>query len=267
VIAQVLLRRFASLFAAALFIGSQLAAQASAAEVRVMISGAFTAPFEVLKPEFEKQTGNMLITISGPSMGETPQAIPNRLARGEADDIVIVARSSADMLAKNGMVDPKSVVDLVHSQVGFAVKAGAPVPDISTPDKLKAVLLKAKSIGYSDSASGVYVGTQLFKKLGIESEVSPKARKIPATPVGELIASGEIEVGFQQVSELKPVKGITLVGPIPSSVQLITPFTAAISAKSQNVAAAKQLIAFLTSPKAYDTIKAAGLEPAAIAKD
>lgn len=264
---RVFTRRLAIQFAAVLLVGAKVAAPASAAEVRVMISGAFTAAYEALKPEYEKQTGNKLITISGPSMGETPQAIPNRLSRGEADDIVIVARSSADMLAKNGMVDPKSVVDLVHSQVGFAVKAGAPVPDISTPDKLKDVLLKAKSIGYSDSASGVYVGTQLFKKLGIESDVSAKSHKIPATPVGELIASGEVEVGFQQVSELKPVKGITLVGPIPSSVQLITPFTAAINTKSANPEAAKQLIAFLTSPKNYDAIKAAGLVPAAIAKD
>lgn len=262
-----LLRRIAVVSAAVLFMGARLASPASAAEVKVMISGAFTAAYEVLKPEFEKQTGHTLVTISGPSMGETPQAIPNRLKRGEADDIVIVARSSADMLAKEGMVDPKTVVDLVHSQIGFAVKAGAPVPDISTPEKLKDVLLKAKSIGYSDSASGVYVGTQLFKKLGIENEVSGKAHKIPATPVGELIAKGEIEVGFQQISELKPVKGITLVGPIPSSVQLITPFTAAVNAKSQNVDAAKQLIAFLTSPKVYDKIKATGLQPAALAKD
>ena len=264
---RALTRRFVVLCATVLLLSARLAAPASAAEIRVMISGAFTAAYDVLKPEYEKQTGNKLITISGPSMGETPQAIPNRLKRGEADDIVIVARSSADMLAKDGMVDPKSVVDLVRSQVGFAVKAGAPVPDISTADKLKDVLLKAKSIGYSDSASGVYVSSQLFKKLGIENEVTGKAHKIPATPVGEAIAAGEVEVGFQQVSELKPVKGITLVGPIPSSVQLITPFTAAVSSKSQNAEAAKQLIAFLSSPKAYDSIKAAGLEPAAMAKD
>ncbi len=248
----------AALFAASLLMGASPVSQASAAEITVMISGAITPSVNQLKGEFEQKTGNKVITVGGGSMGTSPSTIPNRLRAGQADDLIIIARPSVDDLTKEGLVDPKSVQDLVISKVGFAVQKGMPVPDISTPEKLKQVLLKANSIAYSSSASGLYIKNELFKKLGIEKEIATK--KISENG-GAGIAKGEAEVGFQQVSELKAIKEITLVGPIPDSIQLITPWTAAISSKSQNPAAAKEFIAFMQSPHAQEVIAATGLEP------
>ncbi len=118
-------------------------------------------------------------------------------------------------LVKQGKVVADSRVDLAESGIGVVVRAGAPKPDISTVDALKRALLAAKSVAYSDSASGVYISHEMFKKMGIEAEMAGKARMIPAEPVGAVVARGEAEIGFQQISELKPIKGIELVGPAP----------------------------------------------------
>src|SRR5438477_11305755 len=187
-----------------------LAATATAAEVRVMISGGLTAAFNALVPEFERTTGNKFSTAYGPSMGTTVKAIPVRLERGEPADVLIMVGYALGDLVKNGKVIADSRVDLVKSLIGVAVKAGAPKPDISSADALKRALLAAKSIAYSDSASGVYVSTEMFAKLGITEEMKDKARKIPATPVGEIVAHGDAEIGFQQVSELMPGQGTDL---------------------------------------------------------
>jgi len=196
-------------------------------------------------------------------MGDTPQAIPNRLARGEADDVVILARPGLDGLIAKGAVVKGSEVDLVRSRIALAVKAGAPKPDISTGDKLKAALLKAKSIAYSDSASGVYVSTEMFGKLGIADEMKDKARKIPATPVGEIVARGDAEIGFQQMSELKPVEGIDIIGPLPDELQKITIFSAGIANASKEPDAGKALIKFLASPAARGELIKSGMDPIA----
>ena len=201
-------------------------ATANAAEVRVMISGGLTAAFNALVPEFERQTGNKVLVAYGPSMGTTINAIPVRLERGEPADVLIMVGYALGDLAKNGKVIPDSRVDLVKSGIGVAVKAGAPKPDISSADTLKRALLAAKSVAYSDSASGVYVSSEMFKRLGIENEMKDKARMIPATPVGEIVAHGDAEIGFQQISELKPVPGIDIVGPLPRDLQKITVFSA-----------------------------------------
>jgi molybdate transport system substrate-binding protein len=144
----------------------------------------------------------------------------------------------------------------------MAVKAGAPRPDISTVDALKHTLLAAKSIAYSDSASGVYLSTELFPKLGIADQIMGKAKKIEADPVGGFVATGEFEIGFQQISELRPVKGIDIVGPLPPGAQRVTLFSAGIPANSKHPEAAKALIQWLASPAAYASIKKSGLEPA-----
>src|ERR1700730_5593547 len=180
-----------------------LAGSASAAEVRVMISGGLTAAYQALVPEFEKATGNKVLTAFGPSMGTTVNAIPVRLERGESADVLIMVGYALGDLAKNGKVIADSRVDLVKSLIGIAVKTGALRPDISSADAVKRALLAAKSVAYSDSASGVYVSTEMFAKLGIADAMKDKARKIPATPVGEIVARGEAELGFQQISELK----------------------------------------------------------------
>jgi molybdate transport system substrate-binding protein len=244
------------------FVGSMLlTVTASAAEVRVMISGGLTAAFDALAPEYERQTGNKLLVVYGPSMGTTANAIPVRLERGEPADVLIMVGYALADLARKGKVAPGSQIDLVKSTIGAAVKASAPKPDISSADALKRTLLAAKTVAYSDSASGVYISTEMFKKLGIEEEMKGKARQIPATPVGEIVARGEAELGFQQLSELKPVQGIEIIGPLPAELQKVTVFSAGIAAASKEPEAGKTLIRFLTSPAASAAIVKSGMEP------
>lgn len=236
------------------------AALSHAEDIHVMISGGLRAAYNALAPEFERETGHKLITVYGASMGDTPTAIPARLARNEPADVVILARAGLDALVRSGKVKPGSETDLARSPIGVAVQKGAPVPKIATTEDLRQTLLAALSIAYSDSASGVYVSTELFKRLGIE-QVSAKARQIPGTPVAEIVAAGEAEIGFQQMSELIPVAGVTVVGPIPEDVQHITVFSAGIPASSQSTAA-RDLIDYLASPKAWNALRQSGVEPA-----
>ncbi len=238
-----------------------LAGSASAAEVRVMISGGLTAAYKELVPEFERLTGNKVLTAYGPSMGTTVNAIPIRLERGEAADVLIMVGYALGDLVKQGKVVADSRVDLVKSPIGIAVKSGAPRPDISSADAVKRALLATKSIAYSDSASGVYVSTEMFEKLGIADAMKDKARKIPATPVGEIVARGDAEIGFQQVSELLPVQGIDIVGQLPSELQKVTVFSAGIASVSKEPDAGKALIKFLASPMASAVIVKSGMEP------
>jgi len=242
-----------------------LTATASAAEVHVMISGGLTAAFNALVPEFERSTGNKVVVAYGPSMGTTTNAIPVRLARGEPVDVVIMVGYALSDLIRTGKVAAESKVDLVKSPIGIAVKTSTPRPDISTSDAVKHALLAAKSVAYSDSASGVYVSTEMFDKLGIKDAMKDKARMIPATPVGEVVARGEAELGFQQISELKPVKGIDIVGPLPDDLQKITVFSAGIATVAKEPDAGKALISYLASPAARDTIVNSGLDPIASA--
>jgi len=236
-------------------------AAARADELKVVTSGAFTAAYLELVPEYERATHNKLLTEFGPSMGTTHNAIPIRLERGEVIDVVIMVAPALADLIKQGKVRAGSQVDLVQSYIGMAVKAGAPKPDISTLDALKRTLLAAKSIAYSDSASGVYLSTELFPKLGIADQIKGKTRKIEADPVGGVVAKGEAEIGFQQISELLPVKGIDIVGHLPPGAQRVTVFAAGIPATSKHPEAAKALIQWLASPAAYPAIKKSGLEP------
>lgn len=236
---------------------------ARAADVHVMISGGLTAAFKKLAPEFERTTGNKVVVAYGPSMGTTVNAIPMRLERGEPADVLIMVGYALGDLIKKGKVAADSRVDLVKSPIGIAVKSGTPHPDISTADAVKRALLATKSIAYSDSASGVYVSTEMFDKLGIKDQMKDKARMIPATPVGEIVAHGEAELGFQQISELKPVAGIDIVGPLPDALQKITIFSAGIATSSKEPEAGKALIRFLASPAARETIVDSGLDPIA----
>jgi molybdate transport system substrate-binding protein len=237
---------------------------AGAAEVRVMISGGLTAAYKVLVPEFERATGHTVLTAYGPSMGTTPNAIPIRLERGEPADVLIMVGYALSDLAKSGKVIPDTRVDLVKSPIGIAVKSGSPKPDISSADALKRALLAVKTVAYSDSASGVYVSTEMFSKLGIAEEMKDKARKIPATPVAEIVARGDAEIGFQQISELLPVAGVDIVGPLPPELQKITVFSAGIATVSKQPDAGKALIKFLASPAAKAAIVKSGMEPIAV---
>jgi molybdate transport system substrate-binding protein len=251
------IRSLALVFATTLLLSSA----ARAAEVRVMISGGLTAAYQVLVPEFEKATGNKVITAYGPSMGTTVNAIPVRLARGEPADVLILVGYALDDLIKQGKATADSKVDLVKSPIGIAVKSGAPKPDISSADSIKRALLAAKSVAYSDSASGVYISTEFFQKLGIADAMKDKARKIPATPVAEIVAHGDAEIGLQQFSEMLPVPGVDIVGPLPADLQKVTVFSAGIASVSKEPDAGKALIKFLASPAASAALVKSGLEP------
>jgi molybdate transport system substrate-binding protein len=240
-----------------------LSGTASAAEVRVMISGGLTAAYKALVPEFERLTGNKVLTAYGPSMGTTVNAIPIRLERGEPADVLIMVGYALGDLVKQGKVIADSRVDLVKSPIGVAVRSGAPKPDISSADALKRALLAAKSVAYSDSASGVYVSTEMFQRLGIADVMKDKARKIPATPVAEIVARGDAEIGFQQISEMLPVPGVDIVGQLPPELQKITVFSAGIATVSKEPEAGNALIKFLASPGANAAIIKSGMEPIA----
>jgi molybdate transport system substrate-binding protein len=174
----------------------------------------------------------------------------------------MVGSALTDLIGE-GKVVPGSRVDLARSFIGVAVRAGALKPDISSAEAFKRALLAAKSIAYSDSASGVYVSTEMFQRLGIVDEMKGKARMIPAEPVGAGVARGEAEIGLQQVSELLPVAGIDYVGPLPSGIQKVTVFSAGVASSAKEPAAAKLLIEYLSSPAAFATIKKTGLMPPA----
>jgi molybdate transport system substrate-binding protein len=257
-------RKFGAFAVMSLICALLTTAAVRADEIKVVTSGGFTAAYLELVPEYEASTHNTLATEFGPSMGTTHNAIPIRLERGEAIDVVIMAGPALDDLIKQGKVRAGSRVDLVKSYIGMAVKAGASRPDISTVEGLKRTLLAAKSIAYSDSASGVYLSTELFPKLGIADQIKAKSKKIEADPVGGFVATGEFEIGFQQISELRPVKGIDIVGPLPEGAQRVTVFAAGIPTTATHPEAAKALIKWLASPAAYAAIKKSGLEPANI---
>ena len=230
-----------------------------AAEIKVVSSGGFFAAFQSVIPEFERQTGNTIVLQAGPSMGETHDAVPQRLARGEDIDVVIMVGYALGKFVEQGRASDRT--DLAQAGIVAAVRAGAPVPDISTLDALRQTMLAAKSIAYSDSASGVYIKNEMLKKLGIEDAVKDRARMIPAEPVGRVVARGEAELGFQTMSEMKPVPGITIIGPLPAAVQKYTVFSAGLVTGSKVPDAARALIRFLASPATAKAITDSGMEP------
>jgi molybdate transport system substrate-binding protein len=238
---------------------------ASAADVQVMISSGFHGVYSELAPAFERASGHHLVTIRGPSMGDSPEAIPARLARGEAADVVILDGGAADELGKQGMVRSDSKVDLARSLIGMVVRSGAAKPDIGSVETFRSTLLAAKSIAYSDSGSGTYLSTTLFPKLGVAEQIAGKSRKVRGPPSGEpvaaVVARGEAEIGFQQVSELIHVPGITFVGTIPAEVQPAIFFAGALTRTVRQPEAASALIRFLASPEAAPVISKAGLVP------
>ncbi len=238
-----------------------LAAAAHATDLQVVASGGFAQAYKDLSGPYEKASGDRLQSAWGPSMGTTKNAIPARLARGEAIDVVIMVGDALDKLMAEGRLEPGSKVILANSPIACAVRQGAAKPDISTVEGLRQAFLGASHVAYSDSASGEYIKKELLDKLGIKQQMEGKAAQIPATPVGEIIAHGEADFGCQQKSELKPVKGIDIVGLLPQEVQLKTQFAGAIVRGSSHPEAAASLLRFLSSPANAATIEATGLEP------
>jgi len=200
-------------------------------------------------------------------MGDSPDAIPARLARGEVADDVILDGEAADELGRRGLVRPDTKVELAGSLIGMVVRAGAAKPDIGSVEKFRSALLASKSIAYSDSSSGTYLSTVLFAKLGVAEQLASKSRKVRGPPSGEpvaaVVARGEAEIGFQQVSELIHVPGIAFVGTIPAELQKVTVYAAVLTRSAKEPEAASALVRMLTSPEARSAILEAGLTPLA----
>jgi molybdate transport system substrate-binding protein len=233
-----------------------LSGAAGAAEIKVLSTQATEEAHKELVPQFEKASSHKVTTV----FTGTLDAL-KRLSNGEAYDLLIMARQQIDELSQSGKVVAGSRTDIARSGVGVAVGKGKPKPDISTVDALKKTLLAAKSIGYSTGPSGIYVVT-MFQKMGIADEIKSKLKQTPTGVfVGSIIASGEAEIGFQQVSELSFFPGIDYVGPIPAEVQLITVFSAGIPTGTKQADAAKALVSFVTAPAAAAVFKKHALDP------
>ena len=229
-------------------------------ELHVMTSGAFTAAHLALAPEFERANGAKVFTDTT-TIGSGDTSIEARLTRGETADVVIVDATTLDRFMAGGLVVRGTRQDVARSSIGMAVRAGAPKPDISTVDAFKRTLLAASSIAYSASVSGVYLTTEVFQSLGIADQVLPKSRRVVGERVGAVVARGDAEIGFQQVSELMPVPGIDFVGPLPEGIQRVTVFAAGVGTPARQVELARRYIAFLASAAAAPAIAKSALEP------
>jgi len=226
-----------------------------------MTSGAFTAAHLALIPQLERVTGKKIVTVTT-SIGTGDTSIPNRLKRGEIADVVIVADTVLRKFIEDGLVLADSLTLVARSSIGMAVRAGAPKPDIGSIDALRRTLLQAKSIGYSASVSGQYLTTEVYQRLGITDQVLGKSRLIGGGErVGAAVARGELEIGFQQISELLPVPGIAHITPLPPELQKVSSFAAGVAATSPDPTAARLVIQFLASPEAANAISSTGLEP------
>ena len=242
------------LYGIAAALAAVLAPAAGAAEIKVIASNAVREPYRELVPVFEKSTGHKVTIDWGGTVD-----IVRRVDSGEVADIVIIPAPRIDDFVRQGRLASRT--DVARSGVGVAVRAGAPRPDISSADALKAALLAAKSIVLSSGPSSLYLPT-LFQRMGIAEQVKPKIIQIgPGLPVGEAVARGEGELGFTQMSELMSVKGVDYLGPLPADIQMITVFAAAIHSAAAAPDAARALLRFLTSPASAPVLRAHGIEP------
>jgi sugar lactone lactonase YvrE len=231
-----------------------------AQEVRVMTSGGMAAPYVDLITAIERATAQKIVTVvTTTGIGE--ESIPNRLRRGEAADVVMLPDAALSELIKGGLIVSNSRVPLARSGIGMAVRAGAPKPDISSVDGLRRALLQAKSIAYSAQVSGLYLSNELFPRLGIADQLKSKSIRVERERVGAVVARGEAEIGFQQVSELLPIGGVDYVGPLPAEVQRMTLFSAGVASHAKNPEGARALIAFLQTPAAEQMLRRYHLEP------
>jgi molybdate transport system substrate-binding protein len=227
---------------------------AQAAEIKVLASTAVKTTLEELAPQFEKATGNKVDISFAPAA-----ALKVKIEEGAAFDVAILAAPITDSLVGSGKLDT-SRTTIAHSGIGVAIRKGAPKPDIGTTAAFKQALLDAKSIGFTAAgATGAYLKT-LFEKLGIADDLKPKLKLLPGA-AGEAAASGEVEMGMTQISEILPYAGAELLGPLPPDIQSYTYFSAAASAASKEADVAKAFIKFLAAPSALAVIKAKGMEP------
>jgi molybdate transport system substrate-binding protein len=230
---------------------------ASFAQVRVIISGGFSAAYGKLLPAFEKSSGITVTTTTGGSQGNGPNTITAQLRRGVPADVVIMNRAGLNDLIAEGRIVAGTDRDLAQTYLGLAVHAGAAKPDIHTVDAFKQTLLRARSVALDSSTTGIYITTKLYPQLGIADDMARKTTMSGATSV----ANGDADISIQPISELLPVKGIEIVGKIPDDVQYAAVFSTALVSGSQESDAARRLIAFLTSEEAKAAIRTSGMEP------
>lgn len=228
---------------------------ADVAEIRVMSTQAPEQAYRALVPEFEKASGHKVTTIFSGTVD-----IDKRLAVGETWDVLIMSRPSIDAHTASGKVVADSRVDLARSGIVLAVRAGAPRPDIGTTEAFEKTLLSARSIGYSTGPSGVYL-IKLFQRLGITDEIKGKLVQTPTGVfVGSILASGEVEIGLQQVSELIAFPGCDIVGPLPPDIQQMTQFTGSLMVGAKEAAAAKEWLNYLVSPAGAGAFRKTGMD-------
>ena len=229
---------------------------AQAIELKVMAASAVKEAYIELVSDFENSSGNKVITIWGGTEG-----LAKRISSGEVVDIVIVAAPNIDKLIMEGKLVAGGRVDIAKSGVGIALRTGLPKPDISSAEAVKRAVLAATLVAYSTGPSGFYIA-DLFKKMGIADQIKDKVRQ-PASgaPLGELVARGEADLGFEQISNLLHVKGIDYLGPLPPDIQNITVYSAGVHTAAPAPDAARALVKFLTAPEAGPIIRKIGMEP------
>jgi molybdate transport system substrate-binding protein len=236
-----------------------LSSLVQAAEIRVFASVALTAALNELAPQYERTTGNKL------SLGYSLVAdIRKRVLDGEIADVIILSRPVMEELQKQDKIGRGSISDVAGIAVAVTTRAGAPKPDISSLDALKRSLLSAKSIVYADPSkgglSGVYFA-RVLDRLGISDEIKPKTSLVPGDQSAEVVAKGEAEIGIAQTSEIIPVAGAQLVGPLPGDLNLVTVFSAGLGAGTKAPDAATSYVKFITGPLAATILKARGMDP------
>lgn len=223
-------------------------------EIKVLSSLAHREAYLELVPQFEHADGHKVATTWAGTVD-----IMKRVTAGEIFDLVIVSSTAVDDLIKLGKV-AGTRIDLAKTGIGVAVRAGAQKPDISSADALKRALLAARTVGYSTGPSGAYL-VKLFERMGIGDAVKAKTRQVPSGgTVGPIIASGEAEIGFQQISELVHVDGVDFVGPLPPDVQHVTTFSCAVQAAATHPDVARDLVNFLTAKAADPVFRKHGLD-------
>ena len=232
---------------------------AASAKVKVLMSGGFTGAYQQLLPEFERTSGIKVATGSGSSQGSGPQTIGAQLARGVSADVVILSREGLTELIAANRIAAGTDVDLARVPLGVAFRAGTPRPDVSTVDAFKQVLLKSNTIAVPGSTSGIWLKTNLFPRLGIAENVNVKMTP-RGTDATAMVAAGDADLAVLPVSEIVVAPGVDFAGAIPSEIQLVQVFAAAVVAGSKEIEGAKRLIEFLASPRASETIKRSGME-------
>lgn len=231
------------------------------AQLKVMISGGFSTAYRQVLPEFEKETGVRVTTLSGASQGKGPETIAAQLARGVAVDVVIMSREGLGELMKQGRIAAGTDADLATAAIGVAVRAGAKKPDVGTLEGFKRALLGATLIAVPASTSGIFLTQEVFPKLGVADKIKVRVMA-RGSQSADLVVKGEADLVVQPVSELIHVKGLDYAGAIPMEVQLIQMFGAAVVAQSKEAEAGRRLIAFLASGRADAAIRQNGMEPA-----